>query len=552
MNASRAFLFALMLTAFCGSIARGQTNRWPGPLSPPPAFGPHPPGLLPPPRASPDNRWIGLGLPTRYLRTNFVVAEVEAHGGIPSEIALVVKPKRAAEPKKVPDTNQPPLTALVAALEALRPADPLDWESLKWMPFTNRLPIDLGPGDGERKIWIAGKWGSDGPAVATATEVRVDQVPPVIVITNPTERVTSRPMIQLQGYSDEPVWNIRYDVINATSRLENLRGYVTGGVTDLSVVGFATTTYFTCFDIKLAPGTNTIILRCEDYAGNGVTNILTYVFTTEHDKTPPAISLDRPRPGDRMATDTVTARGRMDDPTAQVVGVVVAQGRTNVVQGLVERSGYFWVEDIPLLPGLNHLTLTATDAAGNSSSTNLWLSRIDMDLSIDVDKVPPEQLCAQTVTLTGKVRPPNADVWVNGVQALVEPDGSWIATNVPVFSPTGGTVVFEARAIPRSAPTAVSARPSPSSAALQPRELTVMQSALSNEPVTLNAGRPVCGALDLRLTGVAGRSFVIEASTNLVHWTPILTNWSSEATFHYVHPNVGAHKCQFFRVVPLR
>jgi YD repeat-containing protein len=48
-----------------------------------------------------------------------------------------------------------------------------------------------------------------------------------------------------------------------------------------------------------------------------------------------------------------------------------------------ERTGLFWVDGLPLLPGTNLLTLTATDLAGNSSVTNITVVQSDVLLTID-------------------------------------------------------------------------------------------------------------------------------------------------------------------------
>jgi hypothetical protein len=49
---------------------------------------------------------------------------------------------------------------------------------------------------------------------------------------------------------------------------------------------------------------------------------------------------------------------------------------------------------------------------------------------------------------------------------------------------------------------------------------------------------------------VAGKSFVLCASTNLVDWTPILTNRNSGEVFDYTDTNVMDYGARFFRVTP--
>jgi hypothetical protein len=506
-NLRNVLLFAALVAARFGNVCETRAAESSKvPLSSRP-LKIQPPRQLPP-AVTPDvARRIDIRLSTFHLTTNFVIAEVQT-GEPPDRIALMVQPELA-------------------------------WEKLTWIPFSHTLPIDLGPGDGSRMIWIAGMWGNGKFRRANGTQVWVDHAAPRVVITNPVERVTSRPMIQLQGFSDEPVESIRYDVISASNRIENVQGFVNDQHYDRKLFQF-TTNYFTCYDIDLSLGTNTIVLRCEDLAGNISTNMYNFIFRLDQDKTPPVLSLDRPMDGHQLSGDTFTARGQLDDPTARVMAIVSASGHTNTIPGLVEREGYFWVEHIPLAQGANSLTITATDAAGNASRTNLVVYKSEGILSID--DVPDASLLREHVTVTGKVSPAEP-VWVNGVRAEVKPDGTWVAKNVPVLSPDGGTAVFEATGIPPpEAKPAVGA---------MPKEVVTAAARLGTNAITMNARTPARGLFKLHLTGTTGRSFMLLASTNLVNWTAILTNSNSEATFDFVDTNAAAYRCRFFRVVPI-
>jgi hypothetical protein len=463
------------------------------------------------------SRRIWLGLETFHLTTNFVVGRIETGEEIPEAIAVVVK-------------------RLGAGTDEGR----LDFSTLKWMPYVPTVPIDLGPGDGQRMIWIAARWDRGSFQQASGTRVEVLHTPPLIVITNPTEHVTSRPMIQLQGYSVRDLRSIRYDVLNASNRVENEMGFVNHSEIDFTAVGLISTNYFTCYDIELSVGTNTIVLRCEDNAGNVATQTLTYVLDLEHDKVPPVISPDWPLNGTKIIGSAFTARGRLDDPTARITGEIsAAGGHARVIDGLVERSGYFWIEDLPLSLGTNLLSLTATDAAGNRASTNYVV--VGGEGTVLMDPISPEQLWLPAITVTGKVDPPDRTIWVNGVLARVDSRGAWIATNVPVLSPNGNTACFDIKAIPPRQNSTVADRP---------RELVSVQSSLQTNAVVLNASLPACGIFKLHLTATAGRSFILLASTNLEDWVPILTNLDSGAAFDYTDTNVAGQGCRFFRVIP--
>ncbi len=119
------------------------------------------------------------------------------------------------------------------------------------------------------------------------------------------------------------------------------------------------------------------------------------------------------------------------------------------MESLAPHSGHFWVEGLPLRPGANVLTLTATDAAGNVRSQTLTVNRSSVTLTIHE---PSEaELARARLTVTGTISEAGYAVWVNGVRASLTPDGTvwaWRAEAVPLGE--GGTAVLQARAIPLS------------------------------------------------------------------------------------------------------
>jgi hypothetical protein len=80
-----------------------------------------------------------------------------------------------------------------------------------WFPYTSStLTVNLGLREGWHDVWI----GLRGrPAVATASwryeRLNLSLSPPPLVITNPTNSVTSQPVLELQGYSPRPLSAIR-------------------------------------------------------------------------------------------------------------------------------------------------------------------------------------------------------------------------------------------------------------------------------------------------------------------------------------------------------
>ena len=153
------------------------------------------------------------------------------------------------------------------------------------------------------------------------------------------------------------------------------------------------------------------------------------------DTQPPQLTVIWPQAGTYISGNSFTFEGQVDDDTASVTATIVdASGDTNTVQGLVERSGAVWAQNLPLAAGTNILMISATDAAGNTSTTNLTLYQ--SSVIVTVNPLAGDQLNRQFVTVMGTVSDTTVQVYVNGVQATVNDDGTWEADSVPV-SPAG-------------------------------------------------------------------------------------------------------------------
>jgi hypothetical protein len=487
------------------------------------------------------------------LNSNSLPVELQADGEQPEWMAVVVErgdPMRTWQEQQ--DRAMRVWRTQLKTNRQAKPVMPLPPEmnahdpfaEARWIPFQTNLTVDLGPGDGDRSILFSYRYNGQARANGwSGSSVTVQTLKPVLRIVNPANMILPQPLIQLQGYSSQPLARVRYDLIN-----ESGAKVVTdeGGFPRSSYTGGFPfqhgEEYFTCFDIELSLGTNTIVLRCQDEAGNSMTTNLTYVFSTVGDTNPPLLALHWPRPGMNLAMDSFTANGQSDDPTATMEGFIVGAGQTNRITGFPERNGYFWFEEIPLSLGENQLTLMATDIAGNRSITNLTLHGCEGPV-ITLDAIDPAKLWQPYLKLTGKVSPAKNRVWINGVQATVNASGDWVAERVPVLSPNGGTATFEITAIPPDG-TKQDATAAPA--------LLAAQASLGSTPMILNAATPACGTFQLRLSSTAGRPFIIQASTNLSDWIPLLTNANPEAAFDFTDFNRENYPCRFFRVVPLK
>ena len=342
-----------------------------------------------------------------YVNTGIAYGTITILGGVPSYEAVLVN-----------DTN---------------------FADANWQPYSPTVVVPLNSGDGNYNVWV-GLRGlpSDAQQTWQWTRLTLDTVAPTLTVTNPASSVVSVPMIQLEGYVSEMVSKLTYDVSNATGILTNQQGYWNAVFYDTNLLEF-TTNSFQCYDVVLANGLNTITLHATDLTGNTATTNVSLTLNYSGDTTPPALNIIWPQDGTYISGSQFTLQGQVDDATAKITAFIVdASGDTNSAQGLVERSGLVWIQNLQLAAGANILTVIATDAAGNISTTTLTLHQSSVMVTIN----PLNQFNQSSVTVTGTISDPSNAVWVNGVEAYyIDDAGDWEADGVPV-SPTG-TATFD-------------------------------------------------------------------------------------------------------------
>lgn len=318
-----------------------------------------------------------------------------------------------------------------------------DTSQARWMPFRTMLEVPLPRQQGPNHVWVGLKQGE--LQFWDRTTIWRDNTPPLLIVTNPVTSITSRPVIQLQGYSTERLLKLSYDIANASRTNREEQAFVSSQYFDLAQGRF-TTNWFQGYDIRLARGTNVITLHATDLAGNVASS--NYFFTLDYstDTNPPVVTVYWPENGTMVSGDSFTLRGKMDDPTAVVWAIIRDEaGNRTEVEGLVERDGLVWVEGLPVGKGTNWLVLECIDEPGNKSSTNLIV--LSSDVQVSMDPVPSEVLNKRFApVVTGRISVPGYTVWVNGVRSTNHGDGTWTAYRVPI--PEGGTALFQARAIP--------------------------------------------------------------------------------------------------------
>ncbi len=322
--------------------------------------------------------------------------------------------------------------------------DRTDFENASWVTYDSAFIANLGATEGTHQVWVGLKGRADTSVATWAGYVlTLDMTPPMIVITNPTAPTVFQSILQLQGYSPEPLASLRYDVVNDAGTAADLEGYVVKQFVDPDTLEI-TTNWFGCVDIALTNGLNTITLYATDEAGNMSTTVLNYEFALP--TAPPAVEVYWPHDGARISGTSFTVRGRSSDATARVSAEVIGGGQTMLAEGIVERDGTFWIENLPLADGENSVNLTVTDVADNSTTESLVVVKSSLVLTIVA--LDPSYLNQPYVTVTGTINASDHKVWVNGVEATLNGDNTWTALDVPMTD--GGTGIIQARAIPIS------------------------------------------------------------------------------------------------------
>jgi hypothetical protein len=319
-----------------------------------------------------------------------------------------------------------------------------------WTNYQPNFTVTLPDEDGDHLVLVAlrGRVATNPPAT-DFTELTLDRVAPVLAITNPilvsATATVIKPYLQLQGYANEPLASLSYDITNEFGLLTNELVAVVDQYFDTNKFDF-TTNWFQGYDIALATNENVITLRVADLAGNAAMTNFTVILDYSTATNAPELQLLWPTNDIHLSGDSFYVRGKINDETASLVAEWVdANDVTNTVVGIVERNGMFWVEDLPLSAGVNAVRLIATDAAGNLSSTDLTV--VQSSVSLTIDSTPEgASLYEPTGNVSGTVSEASYAVSVNGVAATVDENGNWTAENVPNNGP--GTATFDATATP--------------------------------------------------------------------------------------------------------
>ena len=256
-----------------------------------------------------------------------------------------------------------------------------------WTIYTAaNITAPLGATQGWHDVWIGLRGHADAASAAVWqwTRLKLDTTPPQLVITNPTASTVDKPVIQLQGFANEALQAISYDITNAlraghqpADDGDRTRTYSTN-------TAEFTTNYFQAYDVPLTNGLNVITFHATDLAGNVTTTNFNFTLNYSAKTNPPAVQLFWPQNGMAIVGTNIVCQGQLSDDTATVtVQLVDANGMTNTANSLVGRDGVFYADALTLATGTNYLSYTVTDAAGNVTNINISVATSSLGLTMD-------------------------------------------------------------------------------------------------------------------------------------------------------------------------
>jgi len=270
----------------------------------------------------------------------------------------------------------------------LNPAsNPPDFASAQWKSLSTITLADLTLTlqEGQNTLWVGFKLSASDIAWRKYSIV-VDTTPPEPVITNPqitnpAGTVVTKPLIQLQGYAEEPLLRVSYCLTNSIATSTDVTGTVLGRTFDTVSRTFKRTT-FECYDLDLAEGANHVFLKITDLAGNSTIREFIYVLDYSALTQGPLIRTMWPTDHTVLSGDTFTIRGYLDDPTATIHAAITGSAGTAEADALVERDGLFWIENLPLSAGDNQVTLNARNARF-TTTTMLTVTKSSVQITVN-------------------------------------------------------------------------------------------------------------------------------------------------------------------------
>ena len=287
------------------------------------------------------------------------------------------------------------------------------------VPFSDPISYGLqSPSNGYRRIFARLQRSAEQTFILQGGII-FDDTPPAIYDVTPTNNhVTDRRWIKVTGSIFDEGSAVRVFVNDRWSH---------GGTMDS----------FWYDRLVLEEGTNAIMIVAEDMAGNASTQVVHVIRDTSADVTPPVMELSLPGQwvdgsGHYHAAygdiSEFHFSGQIDDETAQVLVFASHDTGGSGPWPAAVSATQVWAR-AHLRPGTNVLSVLATDAAGNSSTSICYVVR-DTNIQFHITYPTPYQAMNVASTHVAGVASPafsNATITVNGFATTKVDHGSHIS-----------------------------------------------------------------------------------------------------------------------------
>lgn len=157
-------------------------------------------------------------------------------------------------------------------------------------------------------------------------------------------------------------------------------------------------TNFTATGVTLREGVNLITATATDGQGGSGSGVVSVIL----DVTPPAVSITSPASASTVTTSTVAVAGLVND---SVTGTVGSNDVTVTVNGLAAQvsNRSYLLPSLQLAPGINTITVVATDKVGNTSQTSESVTLLPANSQLSLVKLSGD---SQTATVKSTLPQP--------------------------------------------------------------------------------------------------------------------------------------------------
>lgn len=166
--------------------------------------------------------------------------------------------------------------------------------------------------------------------------------------------------------------------------------------------------------VALAKGTNEVIVKAKDAAGNSTLKKVTVIYDTDG----PALTVTSPQEGDIFNTAQITVSGKAEGAVSVTVGGAAAP---------LDAESNFSLQTTLSTVGSNTITVAAEDAAGNTSLVQVTVSYYDQapDLTVTTPSDGAVLSVAEVEVAGTTSGQTTVSLTVNGERVAVAEDGSF-------------------------------------------------------------------------------------------------------------------------------